>query len=98
MHETERHDEHVPPLEERLGSGEPELVDLLVARGLLLDVRVALGNVGLGLVVVVVGDEVLDGVCREEGAELLVELRGERLVVRKDERGPVDRLDDLGHS
>ena len=29
--------------------------------------------------------------------ELAVELRGERLVVRKDERGPVERRDDVGH-
>ena len=29
--------------------------------------------------------------------ELVVELRGERLVVREDQRGPADRLDDLGH-
>ena len=55
------------------------------------------GDVRLGLVVVVVGDEVLDPVLREEPLELLVELRGERLVVREDERGPVERLDDLRH-
>ena len=41
------------------------------------------GHVGLGLVVVVVGDEVLDRVVREELAELAVQLRGERLVVRQ---------------
>src|SRR5262249_23062599 len=37
------------------------------------------------------------GVAREEGAELLVELRRQRLVVREHQRRPVDRLDDLGH-
>src|SRR5581483_4634827 len=52
----------------------------------LLDVQVGLRDVGLGLVVVVVGDEVLDGVAREELAELVAELRGERLVVRDHER------------
>ena len=41
------------------------------------------GHVGLGLVVVVVGDEVLDRVVREELAELPVELRREGLVVRQ---------------
>jgi len=29
--------------------------------------------------------------------ELAVELRGERFVVREDERGPVERRDDVGH-
>ena len=52
----------------------------------LLDVDVALRDVRLGLVVVVVADEVVDGVVREEALELLVELGGERLVVGEDER------------
>ena len=33
----------------------------------------------------------------ERSFELLVELGGQGLVVRHDERGPVDRLDHLGH-
>jgi hypothetical protein len=41
-------------------------VDLVVDRGVLLDVGVARRDVGLGLVVVVVADEVLDGVVGEE--------------------------------
>ena len=52
----------------------------------LLDVEVGLRDVRLGLVVVVVGDEVLDRVVREELPELVAELRGERLVVRDHER------------
>jgi hypothetical protein len=85
------------PLEQAPGGGEPEAVDLVVDRGLLLDVGVGLGNVGLGLVVVVVGDEVLDGVSREERLELLVELGGESLVVGEDDRGPVHLRDHGGH-
>ncbi len=59
--------------------------------------RVAGGDVGLGLVVVVVGDEVFDGIIWEEGLELVVELSGEGLVVREDEGGAVELFDDLGH-
>ena len=59
-----RHDQDVAALEEAPGRGEAQPVDLLVDRGLLLDVGVRLRHVGLGLVVVVVGDEVLDGVAR----------------------------------
>ena len=91
------HDQDVAPLEERGRRRDPQLVDLVVDLGFLLDVGVRLRDVGLGLVVVVVGDEVLDPVLREEPLELLVELRGERLVVREDERGAVERLDDLRH-
>jgi len=59
----------------------PEAIDLRVDRRVLLDVEVAARDVGLGLVIVVVGDEVLDRVLGEVGAELVAELRGERLVV-----------------
>ena len=52
----------------------------------LLDVGVGARHVGLGLVVVVVGDEVLDRVVGEEALELAVELGGQRLVGREDQR------------
>src|SRR6185437_891738 len=90
-------DDAVAALEEAARGGEPELVELLVDGGFLLDVEVAGGDVSLGLVVVVIADEVLDGVGGEEGLELVVELRGEGLVVREDERGPLHLLDDGGH-
>ena len=61
------------------------------------DVDVGGGNVGFGLVVIVVADEIFDGVLREEAFELVIELRGERFVVRQDQRGAIGALDDLGH-
>ena len=77
----------VAPREEARGRGVAEPVDVVVPGRVLLDVEVGLRDVRLGLVVVVVRDEVLDGVVREELAELVAELRGERLVVR-DDRAP----------
>ena len=65
--------------------------------GVLLDVDVPLRDVGLRLVVVVVADEVLDRVLREQLLELLVELGGQGLVVRDDQDGPVQLGDDVGH-
>ena len=91
-----RDDDHVPPLEERTRGVVPQPVDLLVAGRVLLDVRIGPGEVGLRLEVVVVADEVLDRVLREELLELLVELGGEGLVVRHDQRRLLDGLDDLG--
>ncbi len=90
-------DDGVAALEEGAGGGEAELVEFLVDGGFLLDVEVAGGDVGLGLVVVVVGDEVLDCVGGEELLELVKELGGEGLVVGEDEGGAVELLDDLGH-
>ena len=91
-----RDDDHVAAREDRGRGGVPEAIDLRVDRRVLLDVEVAARDVGLGLVIVVVGDEVLDRVLGEVGAELVAELRGERLVVGDHERGPLDRLDHPG--
>ena len=90
-------DDHVVAADQGAGAGQAEPLDLLVDRGVLLDVDVALGDVGFGLVVVVIADEVADGVVREELLELAVELGGERLVVRHDQRGPPVLGDHVGH-
>jgi hypothetical protein len=66
----------------------PQLVDLVVDVRVLRDVGVAARDVRLGLVVVVVRDEILDGVLGKELAHLRVELRGQRLVGRDHERRP----------
>ncbi len=92
-----RHDDHVAPLEDALGGRQPHLLDVLVDRAVLLDEQVALRHVGLGLVVVVVADEVLDRVPGEELAELAVQLRRQRLVGREDDRRPAQPRDDVGH-
>jgi len=47
------------------GGGEAEAVEVVVLGGVLFDVNVALGDVCLGLVVVVLADEILDGVVGE---------------------------------
>ncbi len=91
-----RHDDDVPAHEERRGRGVAEPVDLVVDRRVLLDVGVRRRQVRLGLVVVVVGDEELDPVLREELAQLRGELGGQRLVRLDDERGPLDLLDHPG--
>src|SRR5437773_1407446 len=74
----------------------PQALDLVVDRAVLLDVRVRGREVRLGLVVVVVGHEVLHPVVREELAELVGQLRRQRLVRGDDERGLLDLLDRPG--
>ena len=54
-------------------------------------------DVGLRLVVVVVRDEIMDGILREEFAILLRELGCERLVVCEDERRLIIFSDDVRH-
>ncbi len=89
-----RHHDHVAPGEQRVGRRVPQPLHLLVDRGVLLDVGVGLGDVGLGLVVVVVGDEVLHRVVGEQLAQLVGELGGQGLVGLHHEHRP---LDLLGH-
>ncbi len=89
-------DDHVAAAHDRRGGGVSEPVDLVVDRRVLLDVRVARRQVRLGLVVVVVGDEVLDAVLGEELAQLARDLCGERLVGREQDRRLLHLRDHAG--
>ena len=77
-------DDDVAPTGEQLGGGaETELLDLVIDRHILGDVEIVGGEIGLRLVEVVVGDEVLDSVVGEEALKLSVELRRQCLIVRQ---------------
>ena len=90
-------DDDVAAFEQSAGGAHAELVELVVDGGFLVDVQIGGGDVGFGLVVVVVADEIFDGVFGEEGFELVVELCGERFVVSQDQSGAVQGFDDLCH-
>ena len=91
------HHDDVPPLQQGAGGGQPQAVDLVVGGGVLGDVGVGMGDIGLRLVVVVVGDEVLHRVVGEELLELGAQLGRQSLVVGQHQGGALDLLDDLGH-
>ena len=74
-----------------------ELLDLVVDRRILFNIGVRVGDIGLRLVVVVVGDKILHSVVREKFPELAAKLRGQRLVVRQNKRRAVDVCDDVCH-
>ncbi len=90
-------DDGVAPLEQRLGRRQPHLLDVLVDARILLDEQVARRHVRFGLVVIVVRDEVLDRVLGKEFAHLGIELRGERLVGRHDQRRTAHARDHVRH-
>ena len=79
-------DDDVVALQQRARRGVAHAVDLLVDRAFLLDVGVGARHIGFRLVVVVIGDEIFDRVVGKEALELAIELRGERLVGREDQR------------
>ncbi len=68
--------------------------DLLVDLRLFLDIQVMPRDVRLRLVVVVIRNKVFDRVFWEEFPELGIELRRQGLVVRHDQRGHLQLLDD----
>ena len=93
-----RGDDHgVAPLQDGAGGRMPHAVDLLVDRGFLLDVGIRARHIGFGLVVVVIGDEILDRVLREETFHLAVKLRRQRLVGGEDQRRALGRRDHMRH-
>jgi len=92
-----RHDDDVVALQQRPGGRVAHPVDRLVHRAFLLDVRVGPGDIGFGLVIVVIADEIFDRIVGEEVLELAIKLRGEDLVGGKDQRGALQMVDDARH-
>ncbi len=91
-----RHHDDVAAGQQRARGAVAQAVDLVVARRVLLDVRVGARDVRLGLVEVVEGDEVLDRVVGEELAELRPQLRCQRLVRRQHQHRALQALGDVG--
>ena len=80
-------DDHaIAPLEQRARGRKAETVELFVDGGFFFDVDAARRNEGFGLVVVVIADEIFDGVRGKEGLEFVIQLRGEGLVMRQHQR------------
>ena len=74
-----------------------QAVQLVVDGGVFFDERIRGGDVGFGLIVVVIADEILHRVVREKPLELVVKLRGQGFVVGDDERGFPHLRDDVRH-
>jgi len=72
-------------------------VDGLVYARFLFDIGVGAGDIGFGLVIIVVGYEIFHCIVGKEALELAIQLRGEDLVGGEDQRGALGRLDYLGH-
>ena len=89
--------DHVVAFEQRASRGVAHAVDLLVDRGVFFDVGVGARHIGLGLVIVVVRDEIIHRIVRKKALHLAVELRRQGLVGGEDQGRPRHRLSDVGH-
>ena len=91
------HDDNVASLRQGRRGGVPQLIDLVIDGGILLDIGIRRGHIGLRLVIVIVGDKVFHGIFREELLHLPVQLGRQRLVVGDDQRRFIELFDDIGH-
>ena len=89
--------DHIPAGEKGCSCRQPHLLDLGIDQGILFYVLVLGGDVGLRLVVIIVGDEILHPIFRKELPELIVELGGQGFVVGYDQSGTLQLLNDIGH-
>ncbi len=92
-----RDDYDVSALKKRRRRGMAQTVDLVVDRHIFFYICVRVGDIRLGLVIIVIGNKVFDRVFGEELAELRTKLSGKRFVVREHERRTVDVRDDVRH-
>ena len=91
------HHDHIPPLKKGGGGGVAQALNLVVDGAVLLNEGVGVGDIGLWLVVVVVGDKVFHRIVGKKLLELRAQLRGQGFVVGQDQGGTLDLLNDLGH-
>ena len=90
------HQHRVATLQQGLGGRQTHLLDVFVDRGILLDEGIRGRHIGLGLVVIVVGDEVFHGIVRKEFAHLAVQLRCQGFVGGQDQGRALHLLHDIG--
>ena len=74
-----------------------ELVNLVIDRAILFDISIAGRNIGLGLVVIIVGNEVFHRVIGEKLLELTIKLAGQRFIMGDNQCRLVDLSDNLTH-
>ncbi len=91
------HHDDVVALEDRPGGRVAHAVDLLVDRAVFFYVGVGARDIGLGLVIVVIADEIFDAVVGEKRLELAIELGRQGLVGGQDQGRALGGLDHLGH-
>ena len=75
-----------------------QAVNLLVDLSVFFDISVGVGDVGLGLVIVIVRNKIVHGGGREKVGVFLGELSGQCFIVRDNECRPSNLSDDIGAS
>ena len=91
------HHDHIPALKQRGCGTVAQAVDLLVDGGILLDIGIRVGNIGLRLIIIVIRNKVFHRIFREKLPKFAAKLSSQRFVVRQNQGGAVQFFDDRGH-
>ena len=89
-------DDRVPPFQDGVDRCHPEHIQLDVGRRDSRALRIGLRQICLWLIIIEIGDKIFHAVVREELLEFRIQLAGERLIVRKDQRRLVHLRDHIG--
>lgn len=74
-----------------------QLVNLVVYGKVLFNIGIGAGNIGLGLIIIIIAYKKLHAVIGKKLAHFVAKLRRERFIMRKYQRGPADVFDDIRH-
>ena len=74
-----------------------ELINLVIDRAILFDISIARRDIGLRLVVIIVGNEVFYCIIGEELLELTIKLPGQRFIMCNNQSRLVDLSNNLTH-
>ena len=91
------HHHHIATLKQRFGGRESHLLNMFVYRGIFLDKGVRTWDIGFRLIVVVVRDEILNGVFRKELFHLAVQLRRQGFIGRQHHGRTLQVGNDVGN-
>ncbi len=91
------HHNHIATLQQRLSRRQSHLLNVFVHRRIFLDEGIRARHIGFWLVVIVVGDEILNGVFREELFHLAVKLRRQGFVGRQHHRRALEIRNHVGN-
>ena len=91
------HHDHVTPLEQGTGGAVAKLIDLLIDQSVLFNIHILAGDVGLRLVVIVIGNEVFHRILGEKFPQFRAQLGGQGFVMRQHQGGTVQPGDHVGH-
>ena len=75
----------------------PESIDFFIDRRFFFDIGSGFYDECFGLVIVIVADEIVDGIFWKKLLELLGELRCEGFIVSEDECWSLTSRDNIGH-